>query len=128
MSIIEVNSIDIYSMCFKGCYSKTNNEVLGATINQITNKDLFNFHIPSTSSRTKSHSRSIKDTDELIQTLEKRIAKKRNIKQGAMQKLLTPKEGWETKLLPKVCWFQEGPGVRKSQFTSLCKTLKWNKY
>ena len=41
----------------------------------------------------------LSDTDKLIQTLEKRIAKKRNIKQGAMQKLLTPKEDWETKKL-----------------------------
>lgn len=57
------------------------------------------------------------DTDNLIQALEKKIAKKQLIKKGAMQQLLAPKEGWEEKLLPKVCWFQEGPGLRNWQFT-----------
>jgi len=35
------------------------------------------------------------DTDNLIQALEKQIAKKRMIKQGVMQELLRPKEVWE---------------------------------
>lgn len=34
-----------------------------------------------------------------------------------MQKLLQPKKGWVNKFLSEVCWFQEGPGVRNSQFT-----------
>ncbi len=59
----------------------------------------------------------LSDTDALIQALEKKIAKKQLIKKGAMQTLLSPKEGWEEKLLPKVCWFQEGPGLRNWQFT-----------
>jgi len=41
-------------------------------------------------------------TDNLIQALEKQIAKKRLIKQGVMQQLLTPKEGWEEKKLGDV--------------------------
>ena len=41
----------------------------------------------------------LSDTDNLIQALEKQIAKKRLIKQGVMQELLTPKEGWEKKRL-----------------------------
>lgn len=44
----------------------------------------------------------LSDTDYLIQGLEKKIAKKRLIKKGAMQKLLTPKEGWEVKTLGKI--------------------------
>jgi type I restriction enzyme, S subunit len=44
----------------------------------------------------------LSDTDELIQTLEKQIAKKNLIKQGAMQKLLTPKEGWEVRKLGEI--------------------------
>lgn len=39
------------------------------------------------------------DTDNLIQALEKQIAKKKLIKQGVMQQLLTPKEGWVKKKL-----------------------------
>ena len=26
-------------------------------------------------------------------------------------------EDWDVKLLPEVCWFQEGPGLRQWQFT-----------
>lgn len=40
---------------------------------------------------------TLSDTDLLIESLEKLIAKKRQIKHGAMQELLTPKEGWEVK-------------------------------
>ncbi|MBF0413222.1 MAG: restriction endonuclease subunit S [Desulfamplus sp.] len=42
---------------------------------------------------------ALSDADALITSLEKLIAKKRNIKQGAMQKLLQPKEGWKVKRL-----------------------------
>lgn len=59
----------------------------------------------------------LSDTDSLIQAIEQQLSKKRAIKQGAMQQLLTPKEGWEVKKLAKVCWFQEGPGLRNWQFT-----------
>ena len=48
------------------------------------------------------------DTDELIQTLEKQIAKKRLIKQGTMQKLLTPKDDWEVKELGEIAYFSNG--------------------
>lgn len=44
----------------------------------------------------------LSDTDNLIQSLEKQIAKKRLIKQGAIQKLLSPKEGWEEKKLSEL--------------------------
>ncbi len=50
----------------------------------------------------------LKDTDNLIQVLEKQIAKKRNIKQGAMQKLLQPKEDWEVKKLGEIAIFRRG--------------------
>jgi len=42
---------------------------------------------------------ALNDADALITQLEKLIAKKRNIKQGAMQELLKPKEGWEVRKL-----------------------------
>lgn len=45
---------------------------------------------------------ALSDADALISGLEKLIAKKRNIKQGAMQKLLQPKEGWEAKKLGNI--------------------------
>ena len=45
---------------------------------------------------------ALSDVDALIQSLEKLIAKKRLIKQGAMQELLKPKEGWVVKKLGEV--------------------------
>jgi type I restriction enzyme S subunit len=67
---------------------------------------------------------ALSDIDALIEKLGQLIEKKRIIKQGAMQELLTGKRrlpgfsgGWEVKLLPAVSWFQEGPGVRATQFT-----------
>jgi type I restriction enzyme S subunit len=45
---------------------------------------------------------ALKDTDDLINSLESLIAKKKLIKQGAMQELLKPKEGWVKKKLGEV--------------------------
>ncbi|MCD6367448.1 MAG: restriction endonuclease subunit S, partial [Bacteroidales bacterium] len=50
----------------------------------------------------------LSDTDNLIHSLEKLIAKKKLIKQGAMQELLTPKEGWEKKKLGEICEIYDG--------------------
>lgn len=46
--------------------------------------------------------KALSDTDSWIESLEKLIAKKQLIKKGAMQRLLTPKEGWEKKHLGEV--------------------------
>lgn len=69
-------------------------------------------------------SKALSDANILIEKIEQLIEKKRNIKQGVMQELLTGKRRlqgfsgkWETKLMPDLVWFQEGPGVRTSQFT-----------
>ncbi len=79
------------------------------------------------------------DADAFIESIEELIKKKRLIKQGAMQELLTGKKrlpGFESKpgtkqtevgeipvdwslcLVSEVAWFQEGPGVRNYQFTT----------
>lgn len=50
----------------------------------------------------KAIAQVLSDTDILIQTLEQKLAKKRAIKQGAMQQLLTPKEDWEVKKLGEI--------------------------
>lgn len=63
----------------------------------ITLKELFEFKIPlpKIEAELTAIATALSDADALISTLEKLIAKKRNIKQGAMQQLLKPKEGWE---------------------------------
>ena len=59
----------------------------------------------------------LSDTDFWIESTEALLAKKRQIKKGAMQKLLSLKEDWEVAELKDVAWFQEGPGLRNWQFT-----------
>jgi type I restriction enzyme, S subunit len=68
---------------------------------------------------------ALSDMDALVAQTEKLIEKKKAIKQGMMQKLLSPydiegklKEGWKTKPLSEMSWFQEGPGLRNWQFTN----------
>lgn len=58
---------------------------------------------------------ALSDADAWIESLEQLIAKKRLIKQGAMQELLTPKEGWEVKKLGEVFKLKQGVqcGVEK---------------
>jgi len=55
--------------------------------------------IPKTISEQKAIATALSDTDVLISSLEQLIAKKRAIKQGTMQELLKPKDGWEMKKL-----------------------------
>ena len=55
---------------------------------------------------------ALSDADALISSLEKLIEKKRAIKQGAMQELLKPKEGWVVKKLGEIADIS-GAGVDK---------------
>jgi type I restriction enzyme, S subunit len=81
--------------------------------------------IPPTLGEQEAIAEALGDADALIESLEQLVAKKRHLKQAAMQQLLTGKkrlpgfEGeWKRKRLPDICWFQEGPGVRNKQFTT----------
>lgn len=51
---------------------------------------------------------ALSDMDALIAQTEKLIEKKRAIKQGMMQELLKPREGWVTKKLGEVCDIKKG--------------------
>ena len=68
---------------------------------------------------------ALSDVDALLGGLESLIAKKKGLKVAAMQQLLTGQTRlpgfsgeWEERTLNEVCWFQEGPGVRNTQFTT----------
>jgi len=58
--------------------------------------------LPPTKAEQTAIATALSDADALIQSLEKLIAKKRNIKQGAMQELLKPKEGLVVKKLGEI--------------------------
>ena len=65
------------------------------------------FPLPTKSEQT-AIATALSDTDALIENLEKLIAKKRNIKQGVMQELLKPKNGWGIKKLGDFIRLQTG--------------------
>lgn len=85
--------------------------------------------IPPTKAEQEAIAEALSDTDALIESLEQLIAKKRHLKQGAMQELLTGKkrlpgfqakpgykktevgmipEDWNVKFLPEICRFRGG--------------------
>lgn len=74
--------------------------------------------LPPTLAEQTAVATALSDADALITGLEKLIAKKRNIKQGAMQRLLKPKEGWEVKTLGEIGKFSKGQGIRKDEAQS----------
>ena len=93
------------------------NEHLGATINQITNKSLNSFLIPlaPTENERAAIAEALSDVDALLTGLDRLIAKKCDIKQAAMQQLLTGQtrlpgfQGeWEKRILPDLADIRSG--------------------
>lgn len=74
--------------------------------------------LPPTKAEQTAIATALSDADALISGLEKLIAKKRNIKQGAMQKLLQPKEGWEVKKLGEVAFVNMGQSPLSAYYNS----------
>lgn len=69
------------------------NEVMGATINQITNKNMAGFRIllPKSKEEQTAIANVLSDMDTELDALQQRLAKTQHIKQGMMQELLTGK-------------------------------------
>jgi len=70
--------------------------------------------LPPTKAEQTAIATALNDADALITQLEKLIAKKRAIKQGAMQELLKPKAGWEVKKLGEVADIRKGQLITES--------------
>ena len=85
-----------------------------STIPDLNHKDFYSIPIPlpPTKSEQTAIATALSDVDALLTSLEKLIAKKRNIKQGVMQKLLAPKKGWEVKKLDEICSVIRGASPR----------------
>ena len=101
---------------------------LGATINQITNKDIDSFvvAIPPTIKEQRRIASALTSIDNLIDSLDSLIAKKRNIKQGTMQQLLSGKkrlkgftEPWVEKKLGDIFDIKAGGDVVTSDFSPM---------
>jgi type I restriction enzyme S subunit len=74
-----------------GILKRQINEHLGATINQITNKSINSFRIPvpPTNTEQRAIATALSDVDAFLAALDRLITKKRDLKQAAMQQLLT---------------------------------------
>jgi len=101
--------------------------VAGSTINHLYQKDFisFNFPLPPTKQEQTAIAKVLSDTDELIFSLEKLIEKKKLIKQGTMQQLLTGKKRlpgfsgeWEIRKLKDIVEISKGRGLSKSKLNS----------
>ncbi len=78
--------------------------------------------LPPTKAEQESIAEALSDADALIESLEQLVAKKRQLKQGAMQELLTGKKHlsgfggeWEVKRLGEICYMKSGEGITSAQ-------------
>lgn len=78
--------------------------------------------MPADIGEQRAIAEALSDADGLIESLERLIAKKRQIKQGAMQELLTGKrrlpgftDMWQTRRLVEIGRFSKGRGIRRDQ-------------
>ena len=99
----------------------------------------FQIAIPSLIEEQQAIASTLSNIDNLLASLDRLIAKKRDLKQATMQQLLTGKQrlpgflresgyqqteigvipkDWNVRLLPDIAWFQEGPGLRNWQFVN----------
>ena len=101
------------------------NDVSSTGVPMITQKQVkaFQIPLPPTLTEQKAIATALSDVDALITSLEQTITKKKAIKQGAMQQLLTPPHkrgkrlpgfegGWMEKTLGEVCDIT-GAGIDK---------------
>lgn len=107
----------------------------GSALQEIPIATLRSFRVPlpPTKAEQEAISEALSDADALIESLEQLIAKKRQIKQGAMQELLTPPQGsgqtgkkrlpgfsgeWEVKTLGELAMIRSGgtPSTSQPQF------------
>lgn len=90
----------------------------------ITQRQVSGFKIPIPPTQKEQHAiaEALNHTDALINSLEKLISKKRAIKQGALQKLLMPKEDWQKKTLGEVATLKARIGWQGLTTTEYRKT------
>lgn len=112
MAVLRGNQNDyILQILQQGTIQKEIIKNSGATINQITNGDfkIVKIALPTSNDEEIAIASSLSNVDKLISSLEKLITKKKAIKQGAMQELLTGKRRlpgfsgeWETRTLHEI--------------------------
>jgi len=106
----------IYYLFLSNVIQRQINQSLGATINQITNRTLDDFQIPYPKNLDEQIAIAdiLSDVNDFTQKLEVLIEKKKSIKQGVMQELLTGKrrlpgfsDKWEKKKLGELLDYEQ---------------------
>ena len=117
-------SKELIAQILWGHHIKGNFKILRTTGAQpaisMANLKKYKIPLPPTKTEQIAIATALNDADALIAQLGKLIAKKRAIKQGVMQELLKPKEGWEVKKLGEIFEITAG-GDYKKEFSSNTK-------
>lgn len=100
MTVLRTNIIDPKLLLYIWQSNNIQRQVannIGATINQITNADFNRFEIsyPESLSAQRRIAAILASADKVIAATQKTIAKYKQIKQGMMEDLLKPKDGWK---------------------------------
>lgn len=99
----------------------------GSTIISVpmTKLEKFTFPLPPTLAEQEKIAGALSSIDTLIGALNEQIEKKRHIKQGTMQQLLTGKKRlagftgeWKNVRLGEICEFSKGKGLKKEYLTN----------
>jgi len=98
------------SLAFKFCQGSKQQSYTGKIAKMLP------INLPPTIHEQRAIAQVLTDTDQLLQAMTQQIAKKRAIKQGAMQRLLTPGEGWEVRRLGEIGSFKNGINKSKEEF------------
>lgn len=93
----------------------------GSTFDSVNSNQLkaVKIALPRNKAEQTAIANALSDADLYIESLEKLIAKKQKIKQGAMQQLLKPKPHWEVKKLGEVIHLQGGYAFKSELFTDI---------
>jgi len=93
---------------------------VGGIMDGLSSKIVKQLQIPLPPNKTEQTAiaAALNDADALITALEKLIAKKKAIKQGAMQELLKPKAGWEVNLLGKIADVKMGQSPLSAHYNT----------
>lgn len=110
----------LYSLMAPAVQSCLLKKIGGSTVGHAKVDDIRNLAIPvpPTIAEQNLIARALSDIDALIESLEQLLAKKRQIKQGAMQELLSPKKSWMDKKLSDIAEIRSGgtPSTARSEF------------
>lgn len=128
----------IFQLLQQGTIQRHISKNSGATINQITNGDFKEIFVPFPlqCEEQDSIAEALSDVDSMLTSLEKLIEKKKAIKQGAMQKLLTGKKRlpgfsgeWDTYKFGNLCTICRGGSPRPIQdfLTTNDEGINWIK-